>query len=312
MKLELKKLAYPLIIALLFIAYSPQVFCEQGKLGLVIIAHGSPMPSWNAPVIELEEDVTVMLNEKGDNPFTSVRVALMEFSEPSINTVIKGMETSGIDRVYAIPVLIAPSGHSLFDIPTILGLYFEKEMVQGIKEEGTTIVDTKIKITLGPTLDSGDVLKQIMLDRLKEMSTSPESEGVVLIAHGDPGYQPRWDSICRDIGYHICAKTGIACFDYAYAEVGQTFIAEGVPVILRMAEKCDRTIVIGLYLSMGVERMANNSSLSIGRMKMESKEILKDYNIKFAKQGILPDRRISEWIVEKALEWAGSLKENIN
>ncbi|NQS98993.1 MAG: hypothetical protein HQ591_11105 [candidate division Zixibacteria bacterium] len=303
----MRKIIYPLFFACITSILAPSIFYGKEKLGLLIIAHGSPMPAWNAPVLALEDEVLMVLNEKGDNPFTAVRVALMEFNEPSINTIIEEMEKSGLDRVYALPLLIAPSGHSLFDVPTILGLYYESEIVREIKEEGTTIADTKIKITLGPTLDSGDVLKEIMLDRVKKLSASPETEGVVLLAHGDHYFKPVWDVICGEIGSYICAKTGIEHYDYAYAEIGQTFIAEAVPMILRMAEKCDRTIVVGLYLSMGVDRMANNSILSIGRMKMESKEILEGYTIVFADKGLLPDQRISQWIAEKGLKWAAEL-----
>ena len=304
---NMKKIVYPLIIACIINILVPNIFYGKDKLGLIIIAHGSPMPAWNAPVLALEDEVLKILTEKGDNPFTAVRIALMEFNEPSINTVIDEMEKSGIDRVYALPLLIAPSGHSLFDMPAILGLYYESEIIQQIKEEGMTIADTKMNITLGPTLDSGGVLKEIMLNRVNELSASPQTEGVVLLAHGDHYFQPIWDVICGEIGSYICAKTGIEHYDYAYAEVGQTFIVEALPAIIRMAEKCDRTIVIGLYLSMGVDRMANNSVLSIGRMKMESKEILEGYTIVFADKGLLPDKRISQWIAQKGLEWAAEL-----
>ncbi len=55
--------------------------------------------------------------------------------------------------MYALPLFIAPSGHSLYDVPVILGLYYDQEMVNGIKEEGTKITDTKIKITVGPFIE---------------------------------------------------------------------------------------------------------------------------------------------------------------
>ncbi len=303
----MKKTIGILTIALFFCVLAQDALCDKPKLGLIIIAHGSPNPQWNAPVLELEKEVLTKLSEKKDHPFSAVCVALMEFNEPSINTVINDMEQSGIDKIYAIPLLIAPSGHSLFDVPTILGIYYEEEIAGEIKEEGTTIVNTKMKITLGPTLNSGGVLKKILLDRVKDLSTSPKSEGAVLLAHGDHYFEPIWSSLCSEIGSYICAQTGIEHFDYAFAEVGQSFIAEAVPVILGMAEKREKTIVVGLYLSMGVERMAGNSAISIGSMKIESKDILKDYNIKFAKRGLLPDPRIPEWIVEKALKWANEL-----
>jgi len=60
----------------------------------------------------------------------------MEFTEPSIASVIKDFEEKGITKVFALPLFIAPSGHSIYDIPTILGLYFDKEMIDELKDEG--------------------------------------------------------------------------------------------------------------------------------------------------------------------------------
>ena len=232
----MKKLRVILLMTVSFLLFY-SIVCAQEKLGLLLIAHGSPMPQWNAPVLKIEKEVKTILSQKGCNQFSAVRVALMEFNEPSINTVIKDFEKRGIDKVYAIPLFIALSGHSLFDIPAILGLYSDKDILNEIKSEGTEIVDTKVKITIGPTLNHGDILNNSMLDRVKALSTTPDSEGVVLLAHGDERFEPIWDSICKEIGYYVCAKTGIDYFDYAFVEVGQSFAAEGVPTILKAAEK---------------------------------------------------------------------------
>lgn len=292
-----------LLLLISVILLSTGIVYAQEKLGLVIIAHGSPMSQWNTPVLKLEGEVRNIMSEEGKNPFSEIKVALMEFNEPSISTVIKDMENRGIDKIYSIPLFIAPSGHSLYDVPTILGLYSDKEMIVCIKEEGISIVNTKIKITIGPTLNIGSVLKEVMLDRVKELSTEPDFEGVVLLAHGDTRFEPIWASMCREIGTYICAETGIKYFDYAFVEIGQSFISEGVPVILKASDRHKKTLVVGLYLSMGVDKMALDSTLSIGMMKMESKDIFIGKNILFAKRGLLPDKRISEWIADRAMEY---------
>ena len=127
----MNKLQSVLLIAV-FLLLSTNIIYAQQKLGLVIIAHGSPIPQWNAAVLKLEKEVKNIMSAKSNNLFSAIRVALMEFNEPSINTVIKDFEKIGIDKVYAIPLLIAPSGHSLFDIPTILGLYCDKDILNEI------------------------------------------------------------------------------------------------------------------------------------------------------------------------------------
>jgi cobalamin biosynthesis Co2+ chelatase CbiK len=302
----MKKLtSYFLVIVILLL--TTNITYAQEKLGLVIIAHGSPMPQWNIPVLNLEKEVKNIMSQKSNNQFSAIRVALMEFNEPSISTVIKDFEKIGINKVYAIPLLVAPSGHSLFDIPTILGLYSDKDIINEIRGEGIDIVDTRIKITVGPTLNNSDVLKTAMLNRVKELSTTPNSEGVVLLTHGDKQFEPIWSSMCKEICHYVCAKTGIEYFDYSFVEIGQSFATEGVSAILKATEKKEKTIVVGLYLSMGVEKMATNSALFMMGHKIETKELFTDKNIHFAQKGILPDKQVSEWIVDVAIEWAENL-----
>ena len=302
----MKKLQIILLMTVSLFLLSTIVYSQE-KYGLVIIAHGSPAPQWNEPVLKIEREVKTIISQKGNNQFSAIRVAFMEFNEPSINTVIEDFENIGIDKVYAIPLLIAPSGHSLFDIPTILGLYSAKDILNEIKSEGTNIVNTKMKITIGPTLNNSDILKNSILDRVKELSTTPDSEGVVLLAHGDKHFEPIWASMCREIGYYVCSKTGIEYFDFAFVEVGQSFATEGVSTILKSTGKKEKIIVVGLYLSMGIERMANTSASFMMDKKTETKKLFANKNIRFAKRGILPDKRISEWISEIAIEWVEGL-----
>jgi len=302
------KIITSVIIAILAGILAPESTSAGEKLGLIIVAHGSPRPEWNTPVLNIEKEVKSILSERGDNPFSQIRVALMEFCEPSINTVINGFEDDGMDKVYVVPLFIAPSGHSLFDVPTILGLYSDRETLETLKEEGAAIADTRIKITVGPTLNTGNVLKEILLTRVMELSTEPESEAVVLLAHGDESFEPIWSSMCREIGAYVCSETGIPYFDYAFVEIGQSFISEGVPIILEAAGKHQKTIVVGIYLSMGVHNMAQNSTLDCGKMKIASRELFSDKNVHFAERGLLPDGRISDWIVDRALEWVEGLK----
>ncbi len=302
----MKKLQIILLMTVSLFLLSTIVYSQE-KYGLVIIAHGSPAPQWNEPVLKIEREVKTIISQKGNNQFSAIRVAFMEFNEPSINTVIEDFENIGIDKVYAIPLLIAPSGHSLFDIPTILGLYSAIDILNEIKSEGTNIVNTKMKITIGPTLNNSDILKNSILDRVKELSTTPDSEGVVLLAHGDKHFEPIWASMCREIGYYVCSKTGIEYFDFAFVEVGQSFATEGVSTILKSTGKKEKIIVVGLYLSMGVERMANTSASFMMGKKTETKKLFANKNIRFAKRGILPDKRISEWISEIAIEWVEGL-----
>ena len=292
-----------IVAALIIVALTSAAAATGERLGLVLVAHGAPMPSWNAPVLALEDEVRGLLTEDGDNPFDEVRVALMEFTEPSIHTVIGDLEEAGIDRAYVLPLFIAPSGHSLFDIPAILGLYSDPAMLDELRGEGTEIVGTDIRLTVGPTLNYGDILRTIMLDRVREMSVDPALESLVLLAHGDASTEPVWDALCNEIGVYVCAHTGIEYFDHALVEVGQSFATEGLGAIAQATEHAERTLVVGLYLSMGVENMAKSAMVRSGMMTISAEDVLKDEDIRYGGQGVLPDPRVAAWAVERAGEW---------
>lgn len=275
----------------------------QEKRGLLIIAHGSPAQQWNKPVLDLENQVKEMLKVKKVTDIDEVRVALMEFTEPSIATVVNDMESKGITKIFALPLFIAPSGHSLYDIPTILGLYYDKKMTDGIKEEGIKIIDTKIKITIGPTLNYENVMKDILLDKVKNLSDNPSEEALIILAHGDKNFMPIWEELTNETGNYILGKTGIEYFDNAFVEVGQSFAIDGVNAILKASENKKKVIVVGMYLSMGVKNIAKNSGIVMMGKTLESEKMIEGENIVFDRTGLLPNKKITEWIVDRVVEW---------
>lgn len=307
----MKTLLINFLITISLLLFSALSYAQE-RYGLMVIAHGSPSPQWTTQVLKLEENIRNVMAQKGDNQFSAIRIAFMEFSEPSIDTVIKDFESLNIDRVYAIPLLIAPSGHSIFDIPTIFGLYGEKDIINELKNEGIKIINTKLKITIGPTLNNSDILKQLMLDRLKELSKTPESEAIVIFAHGDKDFEPIWSNMCKEIGYFLCAKTGVEYFDHAFIEMGASLATEGLQAVLEAAKKKDRIIILGLYLSSSVSNMITNNSI-LRVLLNEQPDIispLSNKEIVSAEYGLLPDKnsRIARWIVDTAIDWVSVIK----
>ncbi len=275
----------------------------KDKTGLLIIAHGSPAEQWNQPVLKLEDQVRNLLNTKQAVGFDEVRVALMEFTEPSVATVVKEMEDKGITKIYALPLFIAPSGHSVYDVPTILGLYYNPKVGNALKEEGTRIVESKAKITIGPSLNYGNVIKEILLDRVLELSEDTKNEALVILAHGDGDFLPFWEGLCDETGNYILGKTGMEYFDKAFVEVGQSFGTEGVSTISYAAQKKDKVIVVGMYLSLAVKNMPGNSGMIMRGHKIDSQTMLKGKNVIYSDKGLLPSEKITEWVVDRATEW---------
>ena len=123
----------------------------QAKTALMIVAHGSPMESWRKPVLDLEPLVKQQVAEGKLMGIDLVKVALMEYTEPSVASMVKACEAEGADTIFALPVFIAPSGHTEEDLPNILGHKYNPYVREELGEEKTEMVHTKTPIILGPT-----------------------------------------------------------------------------------------------------------------------------------------------------------------
>ncbi len=290
------------IIIILLVLMSINSFAQE-KLGLLIIAHGSPVEQWNQPVLDIKNQVKELLKTRNVTDFNEVQVALMEFVEPSIANAVKDMESKGVTRIFVLPLFIAPSGHTIYDIPTILGLYYDEKEASELEKEKTKIVRTNVKITIGPLLNYGNVIKDILLDKVKQISENPQEEALIILAHGDENFIKIWENLIDETGNYILGQTGIEYFDKAFVEVGQSFATNAVNPILKASKKKNKVIVIGMYLSMGIKNMANSSGYLMMKRTIETSKIFEGKNIYFAEDGLLPDKRIVKWIVDRSVQW---------
>lgn len=267
--------------------------------GLLLVAHGAPWPKWNRPLLDLEKQVCEKLDKKG-NPFHAVKLVFMEFASPDVADGIEAMQAAGCDRIIVVPLLIAPSSHSHWDVPALLGIYSDPEMRKTLEEEGTRLVKSKLPITLMPTLADGELIENIMLRQLERLSKDPQNEAVVVLAHGDEGLQPIWDSRMKELLTYLCGKSGISYGDYAFVHIGQSYVTHGVAAVAKAAEKRKRVILLGCYLAMGPEGMHRRYMRTPVNPHMPMPNPLKGKDIVCATQGLLPDPAVANWIVQTA------------
>ena len=273
------------------------------KNALVVIAHGAPMEAWNKPVMQLEKDLQSKLNSTGIYGIDYVRVALMEFSTPTVASVIKDCENLGIDTIFAVPLFIAPSTHSEEDIPNLLGLQYNPKVIQSLKDEKTELVKTNIKIVLGTTLCYSDVLKKIMLDRIKEMSKTPKEEGILLLAHGDfsqggCGRTGIWEEMMSDICNYIKENTDIDYATFNFVAMGFEFQKDINFILKKMDKSKKRILVQGVYISSTMQQMARMAKLTAADNQ--------GFDVVYSDKAIIPQgsEDICNWIVSQAEFWA--------
>lgn len=294
-----------ILFSILFLCAAVSV--AEAKNALVVIAHGSPMESWRKPVLELETSVRNQIKAAQLKGIDYVRVALMEYTEPSVASVVKDCEAQGVDSIFALPLFIAPSGHTEEDLPNILGWKYNPYVREELAEEKTEMVKSKLPIVLGPTFYYSYVLEKVMAQRVKSFSKDAANEAVIFLAHGDEERIGFWKSLLGNVSKYVKENCGVTYVDSELIEMGHNFGNELMPLLEKAAQTKKRIFVQGIYLTSDVKRMAD-------RHKMQERQAdlvkARGVEIVYSNEGILPASSdlVTNWVVEQTAQWLHSAR----
>ena len=277
----------------------------SAKNALIIVAHGSPMESWQKPVLDLEPLVKKQLAMGKLKGIDIVKVALMEYTEPSVASVVKVCEAEGADTIFALPVFMAPSSHTEEDLPNILGHKYNPYVLEELAEEQTELVHTKTPIILGPTFYYSYLLEESMLNRVQNLSKDASNEAVIYLTHGDPERDGFWKEVLKNVDKYTKEHTEIDYVDHAVIEMGHDFANELMPLLSKASQKKKRIIVQGIYLVSDVKRMADRHKMTEVQSDLVKKT---GVEIVYSADGILPacTPLVVDWIVAQTNKWLES------
>ena len=191
------------------------------QLGLILVSHGSPAPDWNRKMEEIAGLVrTALAARKEESPYVQVKLAHLEFAQPSIADVCDEFELLGCERIIALPIFISVSSHTIVDIPNALNLAFHPDHESDIRR-----YLGRIPVTLLPTLDHGPVLPTVVAFAATEVvgrAESPRTEmGALILSHGD-GCEHFWNHMHRKIAAAVTAATQIETVDWVVVQTGRS------------------------------------------------------------------------------------------
>ena len=294
-----------ILFSILFLCAAVSV--AEAKNALVVIAHGSPMESWRKPVLELETSVRNQIKAAKLKGIDYVRVALMEYTEPSVASVVKDCEAQGVDSIFALPLFIAPSGHTEEDLPNILGWKYNPYVREELAEEKTEMVKSKLPIVLGPTFYYSYVLEKVMAQRVKSFSKDAANEAVIFLAHGDEERIGFWKSLLGNVSKYVKENCGVTYVDGELIEMGHNFGNELMPLLEKAAQTKKRIFVQGIYLTSDVKRMADRH-----KMQEQQADLVKARGVEivYSNEGILPASSdlVTNWVVEQTAQWLHSAR----
>ncbi len=268
--------------------------------GLLLVAHGSPSPAWNQPVLEFGRRAADELLRQGR--FKAVRLAMLEAAQPDVPTALAELEAAGCTRIVAVPLFVAPSGHTHFDVPAVLGLYTSPRTAATLAAEQAHAARPKVPVTLTQTMCEGDLLEQYAADQVRKLSQRPKDEALVILVHGDPEHHLLIDRRMRQIATYCCGTTGIAYGDWAYIGVGQEYPTQGLAAIHSALEKKGRVLVVGLYLGSSAQQIHERSAAMAHRLAQHQPDMpsIHERDVAFSREPILSYAGLLDWVQSTA------------
>jgi sirohydrochlorin cobaltochelatase len=204
------------------------------KSGVLIIGHGSRSPQW----VQLVDDAVNKLNVS-----VPVVAGFLELVEGRlIEDGIRQLEKEGVNHIIALPLFVASGSTHIDEIGYMLG-------VQDLDDPDEDLyrIETSAEIVYCPPMDDHPFIVEILLERVRELSTDPASEVLMLIGHGaDEGENHRkWEGVLRRLAVTLRRRLGFKGATYG------TLHPDNIASRIRAVSRRNRTIVLPLFLSEG-------------------------------------------------------------
>ncbi|WP_047152519.1 sirohydrochlorin chelatase [Aneurinibacillus tyrosinisolvens] len=240
------------------------------KKGVLVISHGSRNASWIQKVHELVSQVDTEL---------PVEAAFLDMVEGyGIRDGVERLEAQGVREILAVPLFVSSGSTHLNEIQYMLGLIPEPAIETELRP-----FSMKARMTWAGPMDDHPEVRNILRDRIKEVSTDPAEEALMLVAHGSgiPGFKEKWLSILERCASDLGSEMGFKRAVYA------TIHPDTVQERAAEAAGTGRLVVIPLFLSTGyyTDKVIPQK--------------LSDIPHRYSGRAYLPDNRVAAWIEER-------------
>jgi hypothetical protein len=270
------------------------------KVGVMLVNHGSRSAAWRATLQQFERSAREPILATGH--VHGVKTAFMEYTEPSVATTMKQFDDEGYTDVIVLPVFLTVSTHTFDDIPTILGTKSDPQSIQSLKLEGIARYTPKARTHFAPRLDYSALVKENVLRRARKLSRDPANEGLVLIAYGDETYNKQWCALLEATATHVLAQTGMRSFSYGWAgHIAHYDPAHTTRAVEQVLRERKRAVVVPVLVAF--DEMFQVQIIGKGIAKVaDSRE-----RVGYVPDAILPDDRITDWVVKTVNDMASGL-----
>ena len=163
--------------------------------------------------------------------------------------------------------------------------------------EWTTPVETAMPISVTTALDGHALVAEILLSRAADVSRTPEEEVVVLVAHGPSSAEDNvlWLANMSTLVEQILPRTRFSRIEYLT-------VRDDASDPVRDEATAELRAVVEAVVDEGKSALIVPLLLSYGGIEAGIRERLDGLQYRMAEQALLPDERLSEWVLMQTME----------
>lgn len=136
------------------------------KKGVLLVAHGSRIPKWRLGIQELIKNLHI------EYP---IEIGFLDgFGEEGILRALKGLERLSVKEVLVIPLFVCSGSGHIEEVRSALG-FSEGRIVSFFRD---------MSLYWGEPLNDHPLIREVIKERIQELSTNPKKEVLMLVAHG--------------------------------------------------------------------------------------------------------------------------------
>ena len=296
-----KRVRIRLAAALLAGLLAPAAVEAQGVL---LLAHGGT-EEWNREVLAVAARVA---------PVRLVEVAFGMANKRTIQDAVDRLAERGVSSIVAVPLFVSSHSSVMRATEYLLGSRAEAppemeafarmgarlEAGQAGGDPGfdrTTPVETAVPISVATALDAHAVVADILTSRALDVSRTPEEEVLVLVAHGPSSEADSalWLANMDVLAERMRPRT-------RFSRIERLTVRDDAPDPIRERATAELRAVVEEVVQEGKSALIVPLLLSYGGIETGIRRRLEGLPYRMAGQALLPDERLSEWVLLQAGE----------
>jgi hypothetical protein len=291
-------------LALLLLTATPALSQNQPPEGILLLAHGGSA-DWNQRVLALAATI---------DRTQPIEVAFGMASRQAMQAAVDKLVARGATSIVAVPMFV--SSHSAVVTSTAYLLGARQEMPPELKVfakmshgatgathgsdhaghadvsvDNTHPVTSPVPIRVTDALNRHALVGQILIDRARGISTAPQKEAVIVVAHGPVPDEDnrRWLDDMGALAEQIGTATSFAAIKYLT-------VRDDAPKPIRDAATAELRQVVTEQAALGRRVLIVPLLLSYGGIEKGIRQRLEGLDYVMAEQALMPDDRLAEWV----------------